>query len=355
MIDMNHLRKVLSGAALAACFAMVSADRTLAETFLFLENTDSGDLSVISVPGHEIVRTIQLQPYLDDVAASSDGRVVYVNRAISMGHPFNRRIAESGEIYAIDTRSGETLWSVGVNGWPHHMTLGKDDRYLYVPLHDQLWLAVIDTEQGRIADRLPAPVGSHGTLLSPDGERLYVGSMMNDVIAVYDLASNEIVRTIPFRDGVRPFVITKDEKTLYVQLSRLHGFEVVDLETGDVLRTVELPELPESTVVPRRFPHTVNHGLALSPDERYLLAAGSLAAYVAVYHVPGLELAKVIPVGDEPNWIVFSPDGKYAYVSNRKSHDLSVIDIRSLEEEKRIPVGKRPQRMTVVEMPQDTG
>jgi YVTN family beta-propeller protein len=102
----------------------------------------------------------------------------------------------------------------------------------------------------------------------------------------------------------------------------------------------------------KEFPHTVDHGIELSPDERYLFAAASAGHYVAVYSHPELELIKQIPTGKEPNWIVFAPDGRYAYVSSRISNDISVIDVARLEEVQRVPVtGNYPQRMKIVDVP----
>lgn len=322
--------------------------------YLYVENTDSGEISVIRIPDHDVVSTIRLGVYLDDVVASSDGRVLYANRVESMGHPFSKRIGESGEILAISTETEEILWRTPVSGWPHHLTLSPDNRKLFVPLFDRMYLDVVDTQQQKVTERIASPIGSHGTRLSPDGKRLYVGSMLMDLIVVYDLKSYRPVKRIAFSDGVRPFTILPDEKTLYVQLSRLHGFQVVDLEDDTMVRQVNLPARPEGTALPQFFPHTYNHGLEISPDQRYLFAAASVANSVAVYRLPGLELAAQIPVGEEPNWIVFDKRGRFAYVSNRVSDTVSVISVGDLKEVTRIPVGRYPQRMTTVVVPERT-
>jgi YVTN family beta-propeller protein len=318
--------------------------------FLFLENTKSGDISVIDIPGHSVVSTIKLGTYLDDVVASSDGSVLYANRVEGLGLP-DATVGESGEVIAISTATEKILWRTPVHGWPHHLTLSNDDRLLFVPLYDTVWMEVIDTHKQAVANKFPIGHGGHGTRLSPDGQRLYVGSMFLDMITVIDLKTYRPVKRLPFQDAVRPFCFTKDEKTLFVQLSRLHGFQVVDLETDKIARQVTLPPLAPNVELPKFYPHTYNHGLELSPDEKRLFAAGSVANYVCVYAVPDLELLANIPVGEDPNWIVFSKDGQYAYVSNRKSDDLSVISVTDLKEVKRIPVGKYPQRMRTVVVP----
>jgi YVTN family beta-propeller protein len=319
--------------------------------YLYLENTKSGDISVLDIPGHSVVSTIKLGTFLDDLAASSDGRVVYANRLDELGLADPTTISEAGEIIAISTETEQILWRTPVHGWPHHLTLSRDDRLLFVPLYNTVWMEVVDTQKKAVVNRFPIGHGGHGTRLSPDGSRLYIGSMLLDMLTVIDLKTYQPVNRVPFQDAVRPFCFTKDEKTAFVQLSRLHGYQVADLETGKIVRQVALPPLLPDVELPKFYPNTFNHGLELSPDEKRLLAAGSVANYVCVYSVPELALLATIPVGEDPNWIVFSKDGKYAYVSNRKSDDLSVISVADLKEIRRIPVGKYPQRMRTVVVP----
>jgi YVTN family beta-propeller protein len=231
------------------------------------------------------------------------------------------------------------------------LTLSLDDRLLYVPLYNTVWMEILDTQRHAVVKRFPIGYGGHGTRLSPDGKRLYVGSMFLDVLSVFDLATLKPVKRLPFKDAVRPFTFTSDEKTLYVQLSRLHGFEVVDLTQNKIVREVLLPPLGPDVPLPKFYPHTYDHGLALTPDQKLLFAAGSVGGYVSVYQVPDLKLVATIPVGKEPNWIVFDRAGNYAYVSNRKSNTLSVISVSELKEIKQIRVGNYPQRMRTAVVP----
>jgi YVTN family beta-propeller protein len=342
----NRLRITAIGAAIGL-FGIGAAS---AGEFVYLENSDSGEVTVIDIPGHTVVSTIKLGPFLDDVTPSHDGRILYVNRYDSLGLG-DKHVAESGEVIALSTETEQILWRTPVHGWPNHLTISLDDCLLYVPLFNTLWMEVIDTQQHKVIKKFPIGFGGHGTRLSPDGKRIYVGSMMIDVLSVFDLATLKPVKTLPFKDAVRPFAFTRDESTVYVQLSRLHGFEVVDLKTDKIVREVLLPKFGPDVKLPKFYPHTYNHGLELSPDEKLLFASGGIANYVCVYRVPDLTLLATIPVGREPNWIAFSKDGAYAYVSNRKSDSVSVISVRDLKEIKRIPVGKYPQRIRVVDVP----
>ncbi len=268
--------------------------------------------------------------------------------AISHSACICRSIAE---LIAINPATEEILWRVQLDGMPHHMTVSKDGRYVFVPYYDSWWVAVVDVANRKVTKKIFTGNGGHCTELSPDGKRLYVGSMMNDVIWIIDTETMQVVRRIPFSDAVRPFDFTRDEKTMYVQLSRFHGFEVVDLPSGKITRKVNLPPLPGDVKLPEFYPHTYNHGLKLTPDEKLLFANASVGNYVAVYSHPELKLIKTIPVGSDPNYVIFDKDGKYAYVSNRGSNDLSVISVAELKEIKRIKLGSYPQRMVIIDVP----
>jgi YVTN family beta-propeller protein len=238
-------------------------------------------------------------------------------------------------------------WSVSLEGLPHHLALSRDGRHLYVALFDQAIDNVVDLEARAIVARPATGLGSHGVFLSPGGERFYVGSMLLDHIAVVDATTFQTVKTIPMDEGVRPLDITQDERRLYAQLSKTHGFVVVDLTTDETIERVELPALPAGVEVPRRFPHTVDHGLKLSADGTLLFCAATIAGYVAVYGVPDHELITTIAVGSEPGWIVIGDGGARCYVTNRADDSLSIISVEELKEIARVPVGRYPQRMAI--------
>ena len=336
-------------ALLAVCGAPALA---AAAEILYVHNTWSGEISKIAIPRNEVIGTIPIGLYMDHVTASPDGRILYVNRIESLGEGRAPNIGVSGEVIAVSTANDQVLWRVALDeGMPHHMTVTNDGKLLFVPLYDTWWLAVIDTEKHSVIKKIFFGHGGHGTELSADGKRLYVGSMMNDQIGIIDVATLELVDRIGFRDAVRPFAITADESRMYVQQSWLHGFVVVNLATREKMFTVPMPTLGRPVQEPDFYPHNVNHGIALTPDEKLLFANGSAIDLVSVFTHPTLEHVKSIPVGRDPNAIAFSKDGRFAYVSCRGDDTLSVIDVAKLEEVKKLSLGDYPQRMVVVSVP----
>ncbi len=283
--------------ALIASFALIAAGSAWAKPYLYVQNAGSGDISVISIPEHELVSVIPVGEHPDDVIGSADGKTVFVNLGIEKGHKFGT--PEFGEIVAVSTDTDKVLWRLKFDGWPHHLSISKTGM-LYVPLFDRAHALVIDTNKREVVGKLDGLWGMHGTRLSADEKQLYAGSILTGGLYVLDVEKNEPVRVLSFRDGVRPFAFTRDEKTVYAQQSHLHGFAVYDVDKGAVTKTVDLPGLPADFQYPTDWPHNVNHGLDLSPDEKYLFAAGSAIDTVFVYTHPDLKLVKSIPVPRRP-------------------------------------------------------
>ncbi len=229
--------------------------------------------------------------------------------------------------------------------------------YVYVQATMTKDIFVVDAETfdiaGHIAvgDRWHTALGNHCLKINGDGTKLYVGNMSSDLIWIYDARTGKILKRMPAGEAVRPLQLDGDETHLIYQLSRFHGFKVRDVLTGEVTQSVDLPKLPPEIHMPDSYPYNVDHGLAVTPDHTKLLAAGSIAGYVAVYSLPKYELLGTIRVGEDPNWIDVRGDSKFAFVSNRGSNTLSVLDLTSLKEIKQIPLGKMPARLSVIHVP----
>ncbi|RMB04956.1 cytochrome D1 domain-containing protein [Eilatimonas milleporae] len=338
--------KVNSIRALILSFTMAAVGAAHAQNvpeYLYVENTKGGDVTVISIPDHEVIGRIpesRIGGHPDDVIASKNGEVIYVNRETNE------------DVLAISTKTEEVLFRVPVTGIPHHMTLSADERYLFVPIFNYPRLDVIDLRERKVIKSVDVGWGAHGTRLSPDGKRLYVGHIFHEAFVIIDVESLEVERAIYMPEGVRPFEISPDEKLIYVQLSNVHGIAVVDVESGEILQTVHMPPEITPDQLKQPFPFTVNHGLAITRDGGMLLSAGSITDNVVVYSLPDFTRLADIPVGREPNWIIFNNDERFAYVTNRRDDTLSVISMTELKEIKRIKdVGDYPQRLDTAYVP----
>lgn len=348
---------------------------------LYVENTLGGDITAFDeAEGFKKRGGMRLgagiQP--DDICASSDGSVIYANGAYlpetllsedptsSESERRNRFMAQydgkdshivgdqnqihnmAGDrsvLVAFDASSFEELWRVKINGHVGHLAITPDDRYVFNSLFDRFFVARVDTHS-QCVDYIPLPTnGGHGVRVSPDGGSVYVGSILMSELDVIDVESSRLTKRLLFPDNVRPFDITADGEVAYVQNSRFHGFHVVHIESGKIRCSIALPPLPPGTPTIDAFPHTVDHGLVLSPDESRILALATTGNYVAIYSHPNIELLGTVRLGGEPSWVITDSSGDYAFCSNRTTDDVSVVSISELKEVERFHAGLYPQRL----------
>jgi YVTN family beta-propeller protein len=160
-----------------------------------------------------------------------------------------------------------------------------------------------------------------------------------------DIATRKVTGEIFLYGFPRVMVGSQNDKTIYQTMRWLNGVLAVDIGKQKVTQWVELP-------LSEKFPKdgAASHGLALTPDGKYLYVTSQILNNVTVISTADLKIVREIPAGSNPNWIEFAPDGKYAYVSNTDSSDVSVIDVDKGQAVKQIPVGIKPKRLAVGEI-----
>jgi YVTN family beta-propeller protein len=198
--------------------------------------------------------------------------------------------------------------------------------------------------------------GGMGIAASPDGKQVYVGIYLPDQsqLEIIDSEKREVIESI--KVGIRPFDV----------LASPSGDQVYSIDHDSYSMTVIDPKTFSSRVVPLRplgngsfdkphyatvgrdgklwFPfqgrlllnfdpqhekvistkltaNTHQHGIAFTPDERYLLIVGTGAAGGATQG-PSLtifdvqtSMEQVIPLSRPHEKVAISPDGRYAYLT----------------------------------------
>jgi YVTN family beta-propeller protein len=331
----------------ALAFAIVSSATPLVgqkQDLLFVENSQSGDVSVIDGTTLKVVGAIPIGLSPDEIVASPGGDLLYLARIVRRD---DGRPTGNGELIAIDPAARSIAWRAPLRGSPNHIAVSPDGRRVYVTIVSGSWVDIVDATKRAVVDSVEVGTGPHDIEVSRDGKRVYVGLIRGTDVTVFDAATKAVIRKIPFGQNVRPIALSRDERKLFVQLSHTHAITVVDPETGKILEQVAMP-VPAGKSLPAELPIDVNHGLRVTADGRFLIANGSIVDVTTIWSLPSTKLVATIPVGHDPNWIVMSPDGTRCFVSNRGSDDVSVIDLKTHREVARVKVGKYPQRMAAV-------
>ncbi|MEM6499801.1 MAG: hypothetical protein AAF709_24210 [Pseudomonadota bacterium] len=285
----------------------------------------------------------------DSVALSADGSELYFNAHNRLEYWSQTWAAPRSAFYCCDAATLKVKWVVPLAGQTEHFAISPDKRYVYCAHYDRMFVTRVDTTTRETLPIQIASLGGHKVRVSKDGSKVYVGSIVWASLDEIDAASATFTRRKTFDQNVRPFALSKDGATCYVQTSRFHGLHVVDLSTDEmtIQRTVELPELPDHPApCEDRYPFTIDHGIEITPDERYAVILVTTGHYVTVLGYPDLEVVKHIPVGQQPSYLIVSKDSQTAYVTCRASNELFVIDLGTLEVREVVQIeGRYPQRI----------
>ncbi|NLG69057.1 MAG: beta-propeller fold lactonase family protein [Firmicutes bacterium] len=275
--------------------------------------THSGDLSTLDLAARASVRT--------DRGEAAPGAVRWEVVRRSSRHPAGRlvvanRAAGGGPLLDAGTSFVELrLRNVGgVAERALRWELGPD--YLvYVPNAASGTVSVIDPTKWEVVRTYRVgEMASHGVATSLDGRYLYTGNGPGGQVLVIDLASDQVVTTIPLGGNV--------------------------------------------------------HGLDITPDGRYVLAAGSVPAtegagpgssqtgaaggegapdeeregYVALIDTRAREpVARITgEIGGVVGHFDFSPDSRYAYLAVVSRDELVVLDLERKDITARVQVGDGP-------------
>jgi YVTN family beta-propeller protein len=293
--------------------------------------------------------------YAQDIAVSPDGSVLYVSRGYL------------GDVAAFSLRTHALLWRVQIQSLrADHAELSPDGTRLFVSALTSDVVEVIDTGTHSVAGVIPAGDWPHTLGFSPDGNTVYGGSLGVQLLDTLTpltppsdgrhwleaIDAHTLLLERPpcqFSEGIRPFVLTADGRTMYLQLSYYNGIVEYDPFGCQTLRTLDLPlEGPGTHVLPHDYPNlAAQHGIALSPDGRWLCSAGTIDDYAALVRLPDFSLAatKLIPVGQEPAYAVNSPDGSHCFISSRgpQANTVSAISYATQTEVARFATGLHPQ------------
>jgi YVTN family beta-propeller protein len=151
-------------------------------------------------------------------------------------------------------------------------------------------------------------------------------------VSVIDMQSLSKVTTIP--GFAEPLNVTflPDGSKAYVGNYGGHWVGVIDVRRHELLKKIQVAPPPGvAKLDPDRYLGEIKgvNIAALSNDGRYLYAADSDLAVVAVIDTQNDQVIKTIRVGPDPWRIYMSHDGRYGITINNGDETISIIDTRS--------------------------
>ncbi|SFB12467.1 40-residue YVTN family beta-propeller repeat-containing protein [Poseidonocella pacifica] len=276
----------------------------------YITNQSSSDLSVLDLETRSELRRIS-------VPGQPAGVVAHGTEAFTVS-------PESKTVRRIDTRSGEVLAEVLLDGGPIGIALDLKGGRVFVSdwynariwVLDALSLTVIDTLQTGSA---PAGLAIQSGLLA-------AANRDADQVSIFDLSDLSSRGVVP--TGERPFGLGfAPDGRLFVGNVGTNDVTVIDPEAGEVIGTVPVGERP--------------YGVAFAKGQAFV--TNQYSDSVSVINLQNLEVIRQIDVGEYPEGIDVTGDGERIVVANWFSNSVTLIDAGTLEVLGEIETGDGPR------------
>jgi YVTN family beta-propeller protein len=275
---------------------------------VFVTDLVTGDLAQLGASTTHVARSVH------GLGLSQDGRRLYVSDVAG-----NRMIA-----YTLNNGALGEAHAVAVGAQPVHMVETPDGRRVFVTNFAGKSVSVVNTSNWTLEKTIATPDAPHSVSLSPDGRWAYVGCYGAASVAVIDTASETLAGTISLPAGAQPYglALNKDGRILYASdnfTGRLFVIDVASAPAGKVSGSLEVGLHPAL--------------IARAPDAATLyISSGASHSVTVVSLAPDPAHPTVratIPVSGYPHGLAVTPDGKYVVVANTTGKTLSVIETNS--------------------------
>jgi DNA-binding beta-propeller fold protein YncE len=313
------------------------------------------------------------------LASVADGRVASEvacgNRPVAIVFaPDGRRVlataAYSGELLVFEL-DGARLVPAGklfLGFEPHGIAISPDGTIAYVALAAANEVAVVDLAQPKSVARIAVGRWPRYLCLSPDGTRLAVGASGDGGISVVDTRTRENLYASKFaglnigqlaasadgRHAYFPWMVYADRPISKGNIREgwVMGNRVARVRLDGPARREALALDPRGRAV------ADPHGVALSPDEKWLVLSASGTHELVALRLADLPLSSEgpgdhlnpeiaadgerffrVPLGGRPTAIRFDRSGERVYVANYLANCVQVVNFPQRRLEREIPLG----------------
>lgn len=338
---------------------------TTDERWLLTANQGTGTVSVVETATGKIVAEVPSGERPSALAMSPDNRLLLVSNTWS------------GDVAAFRFDPDRGLLTfhrkVRLGFEPRGLAISPDGREAYVALTTAGTVAVLSLPDLTVQARIEAGRWPRYLALSPDGRRLAVGCNGEGGVAVLDVVHRKKLFLEDFFGlNLGQMQVSRDGQYVYFpwMVYRQNPITPRNIQIGWVLASriarVRMDEKARREAIaldPQGKAVSDPHGLALSPDEKWLVCAASGTHELLVFRVEGLPFVDYggpgdhidvlllqdqerffrIPLGGRPMFVRFSRDGRQVYVANYFENAIQIVDLHERRVARSIPLGSAPE------------
>jgi 6-phosphogluconolactonase len=371
-------RRSASRAAIATTLAIftliLGASPGMAETFAYVGNADSNDISVFKLAESGEMTPVQTAAFtgVDKPGSSTPLAITPDHRVLIAGIRSQPFLAVS---FAIDPKTGQ-LSHIGNGPLADSMAniaLDRTGKFLFsasyggnkVALNPLLANGVV----GEPKQVIPTGLNAHAFLPSPDNRFVFATNLGSDQVLAFafDAAAGTLTPNdpptikVPEKSGPRHFVFHPNGKFVYL-VHELNGdvaafaYEAKSGAWTEIQRTTALPEGFNGKESGQK-PWAAD--IHITPDGRFLYASERTTNTLTAYKVDGasgkLTAIGSVPTEKQPRGFHIDPTGRYLAAVGELSDSMTVYAIDqsggALAKLKSYPTGKKPNWVEFLSLP----
>jgi len=361
---------IATSLVLAALAAGLAPRAAAAETFAYIGNADSNDISVFKLDAATGEMTpVQTAAFtgVDKPGSSTPLAVSPDHRVLIAGVRSQPYVAVS---FAIDPKTGE-LKHIGNGPLADSMAniaFDHTGKFLFSASYGGNKVAVNPVQAngvvGAPAQVIPTGLNAHAFLPSPDNHFVFATNLGSDQVLTFKFDAGTGVLTpieaatvkTPEKSGPRHFIFHPNGKFIYLvhELNADLAVYAYDAEKGG------WREMQRTTALPKGFagkPWAAD--LHITPNGQFLYASergsNTLAAYKVDAATGQLTTIESVPTETQPRGFNIDPSGRYLAAVGELSNGMSVYTIDQatgrLAKQKSYAVGKKPNWVEFVNLP----
>ena len=371
-------RRSASGAAIAATLALLAlipgVRPGMAETFAYVGNADSNDISVFKLADNGEMTAVQTAAFtgVEKPGSSTPLAITPDHRVLIAGVRSQPFLAVS---FAIDPKTGQ-LSHIGNGPLADSMAniaVDRGGKFLFSASYGGNKVALNPLQANGVVGEpkqvIPTGLNAHAFLPSPDNRFVFATNLGSDQVLsfAFDATAGTLTPNdpptykVPEKSGPRHFVFHPNGKFVYM-IHELNGdvaaftYEAKSGAWDEIQRTTALPDGFTGKDSDKK-PWAAD--IHITPDGRFLYASERTTNTIAAYKVDAasgkLTTVGSVPTEKQPRGFHVDPSGHYLAAVGELSDSMTVYAIDqssgALGKLKSYPTGKKPNWVEFLSLP----
>ncbi|MEM5946974.1 beta-propeller fold lactonase family protein [Spirochaetia bacterium 38H-sp] len=243
---------------------------------LWISQMTTGRIHIFDLYGNYLYTSDRTGVWPKVICPDRKGKIIYISNW------------ESRDIAVMDALTGRLISSIKVSGIPRGMSISQDNKYLYVCNYEKGLIEKIDTEKKEVIKTIDNGFGARRHIVMDRyGEFAYISDMYKGTIAKLELKTDKILLEKYIGPKLNTIDISSDGKFLFVS-SRGHNNPETYLKKGPDFGRVYVLDTSDLSIVDWVWGRNQPTGLAISPDDKFLVFSDFLDGNIEVYDISRL-------------------------------------------------------------------